>query len=137
MQHPQSIPILALALLLPYAAAQNPPNPDQLLEQADRLAWMKNWSRAEPLYAEAERLFETRGDRRDALYAAVNKLRADLPHLSVPDVSRRLAEFLDDPIVKNDDRLRLRCLVIKGETDTDLDPALAEQSWQEAQELAT
>lgn len=136
MQH-RSIPILALALLLPHAAAQNIPDPDQLLQQADRLAWMKNWSRAEPLYADAERLFEARGDRRNALYAAVNKLRGELPHLPVPEVSQRLAEYLDDPIVQHDDRLRLRCLVIKGETDTDLDPALAERSWLDAQQLAT
>jgi len=137
MQYPRSIPILALVLLLPHTAAQNVPDPDQLLQQADRLAWMKNWSRAEPLYSEAERLFEARGDRRDALYAAVNKLRADLPHLPVPTVSQRLTEYLDDPIVQKDDRLRLRCLVIKGETDTDLDPALAERSWRDAQQLAT
>jgi hypothetical protein len=52
-------------------------------------------------------------------------------------VSRRLAEYLDDPLVQKDDRLRLRCLVIKGETDEDLDPSLAERSWREALEIAT
>jgi CHAT domain-containing protein/tetratricopeptide (TPR) repeat protein len=135
MQH-RSIPILALALLLPYAQ-QNAPDPEQLLQQADRLAWMKNWSRAEPLYAQAEGLFEARGDSRNALYAAVNKLRGELPRLPVPEVSQRLAEYLDEPIVQHDDRLRLRCLVIKGETDTDLDPAVAEQSWRAALDLAT
>src|SRR5690606_13936553 len=34
------------------------------------------------------------------------------------------------------ERLRLRVLTIKGETDQDLDPTLAEQSWREAQTLA-
>lgn len=132
----RSLSILALVLLLP-SARQQAPDPEPLLQQADRLAWMKNWSRAEPLYAEAERLFDARGDRRDALYASVSKLRGELPRLSVPDVSQRLADYLDDPIVQHDDRLRLRCLVIKGETDTDLDPALAERSWNEALQIAT
>lgn len=51
-------------------------------------------------------------------------------------MSQRLAEYLDDPLVRADERLRLRCLVVKGETDTDLDPVLAEQSWREALAIA-
>src|SRR3984893_19301823 len=94
-------------------------------------------TRAEPLYADSERLFTERGDQRNALYASVNKLRAQLPRLSVPEVSQRLTEDLENPSVQSDDRLRLRCLVIKGETDTDLDPFLAEQSWREALDIAT
>ena len=81
-------------------------------------------------------LYAARGDRRNALYAEINRLRGDLPRLAVPDVSLRLAQYLEDPIVQSDDALRLRCLVIKGETDEDLDPFLAEQSWQEALEIA-
>lgn len=77
-----------------------------------------------------------RGDERNALYARVSYLRSQLPRLPVADVSARLAAYLDHPLVQADDRLRLRCLVIKGETDEDLDPSLAEQSWREAQALA-
>src|SRR5205814_1101584 len=72
----------------------------------------------------------------NAVYAEINRLRGQLPHLPVPEVSQRLSDYLDDPVVQSDDRVRLRCLAIKGETDTDLDPALAEQSWREASELA-
>jgi CHAT domain-containing protein/Tfp pilus assembly protein PilF len=129
--------VVAAASLCHATFAQNTPDPDKLLQDADRLAWLKNWTRAEPLYADAERLFTERGDQRNALYASVNELRAQLPRLSVPEVSQRLAEYLEDPIVQGDDRLRLRCLVIKGETDTDLDPFLAEQSWREALDIAT
>lgn len=116
--------VMAAASLCHATSAQNTPDPDKLLQDADRLAWVKNWTRAEPLYADAEQLFAERGDRRNALYASVNKLRAQLPRLAVPEVSQRLAAYLEDPIVQTDDRLRLRCLVIKGETDTDLDPFL-------------
>src|ERR1700731_498890 len=129
--------VVAAASLCHATFAQNTPDPDKLLQDADRLAWLKNWTRAEPLYADAERLFTERGNQRNALYASVNKLRAQLPRLAVPEVSQQLAKYLEDPIVQTDDRLRLRCLVIKGETDTDLDPFLAEQSWREALEVAT
>ena len=135
MQH-RWLAIFAIALFLPLPRQDSPP-PEALLREADRLAWMKNWTRAESLYAAAERLFAARGDQRNALYASVNQLRAQLPRLPVPEVSAQLAEYLDNPIVQADDLLRLRCLIIKGETDTDLDPALAEQSWRDALQLAT
>ena len=56
--------------------------------------------------------------------------------MSVPAASARLAEYLEHPLVQSDDRLRLRVLVIKGETDEDLDPTLAAESWRAAQALA-
>jgi CHAT domain-containing protein len=129
--------VIALAgILYGPLQAQDPGDPDKLLQEAERLAWVKAWARAEPLYAEAERLFTARGDRRNALYAQINRLRGELPRLSVSEVSQRLAEYLEDPIVQADDRVRLRCLIIKGEVDEDLDPVLAERSWREAQEIA-
>jgi len=118
------------------ASAQNTADPEKLLQEADRLAWLKAWTRAAPLYADAERLFAARGDERNALYARINNLRGRLPRLAVPDVSQQLAEYLEDPIVQNDERLRLRALIIKGDTDVDLDPVLAGESWREALELA-
>ena len=33
-------------------------NPEALLEEANRLAWLFNWPKAEPLYVRAEELFE-------------------------------------------------------------------------------
>src|SRR5438105_13851583 len=108
--------VFTLVLLLPCSGSgQQTADPEQLVQQADHLAWLRNWSRAEPLYAEAQRLFVARNDRRNALYAEINVLRGELPQLPVPEVSQRLAEYLDDPMVQSDQRLRLRTLVIKGE----------------------
>jgi hypothetical protein len=45
--------------------------------------------------------------------------------LAVPE---RLSEYLDHPLVRGDERLRLRVLIIEGETDEDLDPSLAQRS---------
>src|SRR5205085_7708646 len=109
--------VFTLVLLLPCSGfSEQAADPEQLVEQADHLAWLRNWIRAEPLYSEARRLFVARNHHRNALYAEINTLRAQLPGLPVPEVSQRLAEYLDDPIVQSDQRLRLRTLVIKGET---------------------
>jgi CHAT domain-containing protein/tetratricopeptide (TPR) repeat protein len=128
--------VVLVAFLCHPAFAQKTSAPEQLLAEAERLAWLKAWTKAEPLYTAAEREFASRGDRRNALYAQISALRGQLPHLPVPDVSERLAKYLEDPLVLADDRLRLRSLIIKGETDEDLDPSLSEQSWNEALALA-
>lgn len=79
--------LLLAAVLCQPASAQTSADPEKLIEQADRLAWVKAWTRAAPLYAEAERLYAARGDRRNALYAQINNLRGQLPRLPVPVVS--------------------------------------------------
>src|SRR5689334_2752413 len=126
-----------IALLqCPHAVAQVP-DPQKLLAEADRLAWLRAWTRAEPLFEQARAAFVERGDQRNALYAEVNGLRGQLPTLPVPEVSERLAAYLlDDPIVAGDEQLRLRVLIIKAETDEDLDPALSQRSWTEALAIA-
>ena len=118
------------------ASARAQTDPHALLKEADRLAWLRAWSAAERLYRESQKLFAERGDQRNALYSEISVLRGQLPRLPVPEVSARLAEYLENPVVQGDDLLRLRCLVIKGETDQDLDPSLAAQSWREARALA-
>jgi tetratricopeptide (TPR) repeat protein len=127
--------LIASAIALP-VVAQTDDHPEKLLVEADRLAWLRAWTRAEPLYEQAHAAFVERGDKRNALYAQVNRLRGRLPTLPVPDVSERLAEYLDDPNVAGDDRLHLRVLIIKAETDEDLDPALSQRSWTEALAIA-
>lgn len=130
---------MSLAALLagPASSAEaQPADPHKLLAEADRLAWLRAWTRAEPMYAQARKSFAAAGDKRNALYAEICQLRGSLPKLAVPEVSERLEAYLDDPLVQADDRLRLRLLVIKGETDADLDPALSQRSWTEAQALA-
>src|SRR6266849_10901936 len=69
--------VVAVASLCHATFAQNTPDPNKLLQDADRLAWLKNWTRAEPLYSDAERLFTERGDQRKATRSArPNRRRA-------------------------------------------------------------
>lgn len=108
-----------------------------MVKEADRLAILRAWTKAEPLFAEAERIFRERGDKRNELQCLCGKLRGELPRWSVAEMSERLAGILEDPIVQADERLKLRCLAVKGDTDLDFNPALGEQDWQEARAIAT
>ncbi len=72
-----------------FNAAQSAPDPDQLLREADRLAWLRAWTAAEPHFLQAQKLFVARGDHRHALYAEVSAFRGSLPRMSVPAASPR------------------------------------------------
>jgi tetratricopeptide (TPR) repeat protein len=106
------------------------------LKDAERLAWLRNWSAAQPYYAEAEKEFQASGDRRNALFAHISGIRAELQRLPLLETSERLADELEDPLVQSDARLRLRCLVVKGDVDLDMDTDLAKRDWTEARSLA-
>ena len=108
----------------------------RLRAEADRLAWLKNWSRAEPLFSKAEEMFTAAGDERNALYARISAIRGRLPQLRLIEVSQTLSDYLDNPIVQNDSKLKLRCLVVKGDVDMDFDDGLALWDWTEVLALA-
>src|SRR3954471_20528253 len=97
-----------LVFLLCHSSVAQVSEPQKLLAEADRLAWLRVWTRAEPLYASARDGFIAAGDERNALYAEVSRLRGQLPTLAVPEVSERLNEYLENPLVQRDERLRLR-----------------------------
>ncbi len=111
-------------------------SPASALAEADRLADLRAWTRAEPFFIQAEKEFEQAGDARNALYAKLGRIRGELPRRSVAEVSQQLAEILESPPATTDDQIRMRCLVIKGETDEDHDALLAETDWREALAIA-
>ena len=127
------IALLILATAIGDARAQTVAD---VLAEADRLAWLKNWSRAEPLFSKADEMFTAAGDERNALYARISAIRGRLPRLSLIEVSQTLSDYLGNPIVQNDAKLKLRCLVVKGDVDMDFDDGLAQQDWTEALSLA-
>src|SRR5579863_8445447 len=109
---------------------------ERLLADGDRLAWLKNWQAAEPLFEKAEVLFRARGHKRNELYAQISRMRGQLPSRGLFETSTYLASILDDPLTKDDARLRLRCLTVKGDVDLDFDTALAARDWTEALSIA-
>ncbi len=111
-------------------------NPEALLEEANRLAWLFNWPKAEPLYVRAEELFREKRDSRNETYARVGRIRAQSERMSWVDVSDMLGQQLEIPVAKSDPKLRLWCLAAKGYTDLEINPASAKRAWTEAQTIA-
>jgi CHAT domain-containing protein len=111
-------------------------NPEILLKEANRLAWLFNWPKAEPLYIRAEQLFKDKGDTRNEIYSRVGRIRAQSETMSWVDVSEILGKELDLPIAKSDQKLRLWCLAAKGYTDLEINPVSAKRVWTEAQGIA-
>ena len=66
-------PVFSFAII--GVSAQPASDPSTLLQEADRLAWLRACFAAERLYAQAEKLFEANGDQRNALYAQISVLR--------------------------------------------------------------
>jgi CHAT domain-containing protein len=110
--------------------AQDRPSGAQLLQQADRFADLYNWTAAKPLYSSAENQSNKEHNTRNALYAHIGFLRATMETGSLRDLSRYLAVQLESPLVKNDPRLLLKCLIAKGDTDAEIDSALAQTDWE-------
>src|ERR1700726_948962 len=111
-------------------------NPEALLEEANRLAWLFNWPKAEPLYIRAEQLFKAKSDTRNEVYSRVGRIRAQSETMSWVDVSEILGKELDLPSAKSDQKLRLWCLAAKGYTDLEINPVSAKRLWTEAQGIA-
>src|SRR5262250_3110446 len=109
----------------------------RVLAEADRLAWRNNWVKAGPLFARAESLFTEQGDSKNALYARISRLRAEVDYLSYQEVSEYFGQQLATSMVANDAKLRLRCLVAKASIDILLDPpTVSKPLWEATRELA-
>jgi CHAT domain-containing protein/tetratricopeptide (TPR) repeat protein len=107
-----------------------------MLAEATHLAFLHNWPMAAPLFAEAERFYATTDDRRSELYARVGRLRGEVESRSLPEASTYLTEVLKSPMVQSDPRLRLFCLIAKGDIDFQIDPKSSEAVWTEVGTLA-
>src|SRR5436309_13493137 len=55
---------------------QTSKNPEILLREANRLAWLFNSPKAGPLYVRAEELFKESGGTRNGIYSRVGRIRA-------------------------------------------------------------
>lgn len=128
--------VYAGVLLIGHSAFGQPEDAERLLADGDKLAWLKNWQAAEPFFEKAEILFRERGDKRNELYARISRMRGQLPSRGLFETSNYLASVLDDPLTKDDAKLRLRCLIVKGDVDLDFDTALAARDWTEALSIA-
>lgn len=119
--------------------AQRLPDAKNLLARALHLADLYNWAEAAPVFKQAEELFAAAGDRRNAFFAKLGGIRSNIEHdqQTLPLVSAQLAEALDDdPLLLIDRELRMFCLIVKGDIDTETDTAAMREDWAQVQALA-
>src|SRR5206468_2917615 len=76
------------------------------------------------------------GDRRNALYAKIGRLRSEWESVSFREVSEYLATELESPLAQKDGELRLWILDAKGALDLEVNVATARQVYEEARDLA-
>lgn len=129
--------VMAGCLLAVECLPQSQPDPSALLREADHLSDLFNWADAGPLYAQAEKLFAASGGERNALYAKFGAIRGSMETANLPDTSDYLSGQLQTALVQKDLRLRLMCLIVKGDIDGEIDSAPARADWEEAVAIAT
>src|ERR1039457_2185596 len=106
------------------------------LDQADEYAWLGNWKAAYPIYKELELRFTAQGDKRNALYAHISRLREEEEYTNHQTLSLYLASELKNPMVQHDPYLLLRLLEVKGKVDLNLDGISAGPSFSAMEKLA-
>ena len=112
-------------------------DPDALLKRALHFGDLYNWADAGRLFAEAEELYAARGDKRNALYAHLGRIRSTMEQLSLPEVSDELGNELEsNPLLQSDKELRLFCLMVLGDIDGEIDAAPMRRDWETALKLA-
>ena len=130
--------LLAVGSCLAVDCLPQPENdPTTLLRAADHFADLFNWTDAGPLYQKAADLFAAAGDARNALYAKFGAIRGSMETLNLPETSDYLGNQLQTALVQKDKRLRLMCLIVKGDIDGEIDSAPARADWEEALAVAT
>src|SRR5437764_12386091 len=112
-------------------------DPDALLKRALHFGDLYNWADAGPLFVQAEELYAARGDKRDALYAHLGRIRSTMEQLSLPEVSEELENALEgNPLLQSDRELRLFCLMVLGDIDGEIDAAPMRRDWEAALKVA-
>jgi CHAT domain-containing protein len=136
--HSPKLHLLMISLAVSLAAyAQIAAQAELLLNQALYFGDLYNWSDAAQPFSEAERLFTNAGDRRNALYARLGRLRATMEQYSLPALSEQLATLLErEPLLQSDKQLRLFAFLVKGDVDGELDPQPARHDWESVLALA-
>src|SRR4030095_6583577 len=127
-----------VSLAFPQVSVQ-PTSGQNFLDCALVLADLYNWPDAAALFQQARSAFERAGDPRNALYARLGYIRANIERQqeALPAVSHDLGIELDDnPLLQTDKRLRLFALIVKGDIDAETDTGAMRHDWQEVQALA-
>lgn len=125
------------AVLLPLSAQDRQPSASELLHHALYLADLYNWTDAGPGFAKSEKMFIAAGDRRNALYAKLGRIRSTAEQGSLPVISAELSAELDaNPLLQSDKQLRMFGFIVKGDIDSEINSGAMRYDWEQVQALA-
>ncbi|MBV9268596.1 MAG: hypothetical protein JO061_20675, partial [Acidobacteriaceae bacterium] len=126
------IPFLAFA-----AQSDDSFSPQALLQRGLHLADLYNWSDAGPYFEAAEKKFKAQRDERNALYAHLGLIHANIERYNLPRASAELSNELDgNAFLKSDMQLRMFCLTVKGYIDQEIDTRATRLDWEQVSALA-
>ncbi len=106
--------------------------PSPVMERAEHLVDLYNWYDAHPLFAKAEKMFLAQGDERNALFARASRLRGEMQVRPFHEVIEAMDEILATDLARDDARLRLRCLIVRGDVNLEIDAVAAKDDWEAA-----
>ena len=128
--------LVAVSILTSCNRKSHVRDPNHLLAEADRFALLVNWPRAEPLYAQAETLFNQSADKKDALYARLGWIWSRADTGGADKFEGEVDDDIQNPLVRGDRRLMLRALVAKAAIQREANEASAEDAWEKILLLA-
>lgn len=130
--------ILAAAVFSISAFAQSTAG-DTHLKRALHFADFYNWAGAASDFAAAEEAFTAAGDQRNAFYARLGRIRANVERdqRSLPVISADLADEIEtNPLLQTDKRLRLFAFIVKGDIDGEMETGAMREDWEQVNLLA-
>ncbi|MEO8663387.1 MAG: hypothetical protein ABI693_33330, partial [Bryobacteraceae bacterium] len=136
-QHLPSIVLLTLLANENVASGQLQGIAEDHLNRAKRLANAFNWTDAGPHFREAARLLGLQGDAKLVYQSKLGVMRSTTANLVIPAVLLKLEDDLRNlPFLQTDRRLRMFCLIVKGDFDGESDHSAMERDWGEVHRLA-
>lgn len=126
-----------IVLLSVFTVVQADGDPNIPLQRALHRADLHNWIDAAEDFGAAERGFASAGLHREALFAKCGRIRATMEERSLPEISAELeGELASNPFLRDDRRLRMFCLAVKGDIDGELDTVQWRKDWGEVSRIA-
>ena len=102
------IVVVLIWLLIPAVPLFSQDTPEAILQRGLYLSDLYNWTAARPYLIKAKQLFESSGDKRNALYADCAAIRAGADPIPMMERSYQLAqELAANPILQSDKELRM------------------------------
>ena len=105
-------------------------------EQAEKFAWRQNWTKARPLYEQASREYEAKGEARGTAAAKIGWILSSIYTASSKELLEELEREFRKPVVAQDLSLQLRYWAAKAYLEEQPDLQAARQAWNQVLEIA-